>query len=100
VAKRKQNRKVVLAYSGGLDTSVIIKWLGENYGYDVVAFIADLGQEEDLAAIRAKALATGAVKAIVRDLRREFAERYVLPALQAGAIYEGKYLMATASAAR
>jgi argininosuccinate synthase len=91
-----KNKKIVLAYSGGLDTSVIIKWLGEKYGYDVIAFIADLGQEEDLKAIRAKALKTGAVKAIVRDLRREFAEQYVVPALQAGAIYEGKYLMATA----
>jgi len=70
VAKQKKNKKIVLAYSGGLDTSVIIKWLGEKYGYDVVAFIADLGQEEDLKAIRAKALKTGAVKAIVRDLRR------------------------------
>jgi argininosuccinate synthase len=95
MAKTKR-KKVVLAYSGGLDTSVIIPWLGENHGYDVVAFIADLGQEEDLAAIRAKALKTGAVKAIVRDLRREFAAQYVLPALQAGARYEGKYLMATA----
>ncbi|HEY5999762.1 MAG TPA: argininosuccinate synthase [bacterium] len=95
MAKTKRP-KIVLAYSGGLDTSVIIPWLGETYGYDVVAFIADLGQEEDLRAIRAKALKTGAVKAIVRDLRREFAEQYVLPALQAGAQYEGKYLMATA----
>ena len=76
----KKNKKIVLAYSGGLDTSVIIKWLGEKYGYDVVAFIADLGQEEDLKAIRDKALKTGAVKAIVRDCRREFAEQYVLPA--------------------
>ena len=67
------NGLVVLAYSGGLDTSVIIKWLGEKYGYDVVAFIADLGQEEDLQGIRAKALKTGAV-AVVRDRRREFAE--------------------------
>ncbi len=88
-------KKVVLAYSGGLDTSVIIKWLGER-GYDVVAFIADLGQGEDLKAIRRKALQTGAVKAVVKDLRREFARRYVLPALQAGAVYEGKYLLATA----
>jgi len=93
---KSQKSKIVLAYSGGLDTSVIIKWLGEKYGYDVIAFIADLGQEEDLKAIRAKALKTGAVKAIVRDLRREFAQQYVVPALQAGAIYEGKYLMATA----
>jgi argininosuccinate synthase len=93
---RSDRKKIVLAYSGGLDTSVIIRWLGERYGYDVVAFIADLGQEEDLKAVRAKALKTGAVKAIVRDCRREFAEEYVLPALQAGAVYEGKYLLATA----
>jgi argininosuccinate synthase len=91
-----KRKKVVLAYSGGLDTSVIIKWMGEKYGYDVVAFIADLGQEEDLEAVRKKALKTGAVKAVVRDCRREFAEQFVLPALQAGAVYEGKYLLATA----
>jgi argininosuccinate synthase len=91
-----KNKKIVLAYSGGLDTSVIIRWLGERYGYDVIAFIADLGQEEDLKAVRAKALKTGAVKAVVRDCRREFAEQYVVPALQAGAVYEGKYLLATA----
>jgi argininosuccinate synthase len=93
---RTGRKKVVLAYSGGLDTSVIIKWLGEHYGCDVIAFIADLGQGEDLKAIRNKALATGAVKAIVKDCRREFAERYVLPALRAGAVYERKYLLATA----
>jgi len=94
--KKKKAPKIVLAYSGGLDTSVIIAWLKERYGYDVVAFIADLGQGEDVEAIRRKARKTGAVKAVVRDCRREFAGHYVLPALQAGAIYEGKYLLATA----
>ncbi len=91
-----KRKKIVLAYSGGLDTSVIIKWLKERYDYDVIAFIADLGQGENVEAIRRKALKTGAVKAVVKDCRREFARRYVLPALQAGAIYEGKYLLATA----
>jgi argininosuccinate synthase len=94
--KTRNARKVVLAYSGGLDTSVIIKWLIDRYDYQVIAFIADLGQGEDVKAIRRKALRTGAVKAIVRDCRKEFAERYVLPALQAGAVYERKYLLATA----
>jgi argininosuccinate synthase len=75
---------------------VIIKWLAENHGYRVIAFIADLGQGENVDAIRKKALATGAAKAVVKDLRKEFAERYVLPALQAGAVYEKKYLLATA----
>ncbi len=92
----KGRKKVVLAYSGGLDTSVIIKWLIDRYDYQVVAFIADLGQGEDVKAIRRKALRTGAVKAVVRDCRKEFAEHYVLPALQAGAVYERKYLLATA----
>lgn len=93
---KKNRKKVVLAYSGGLDTSVIIPWLVEHYDYDVIAFIADLGQGENVKAIKSKALRTGAVKAIVKDCRKEFAERYVLPALQAGAIYERKYLLATA----
>jgi len=94
--KVKSRKKIVLAYSGGLDTSVIIKWLIDRYDYQVIAFIADLGQGEDVKAIRRKALRTGAVKAVVRDCRKEFAERYVLPALQAGAVYERKYLLATA----
>jgi len=96
IRKGTRKKKVVLAYSGGLDTSVIIKWLGEHYNCDVVAFIADLGQGEDLKAIRRKALDTGAVKAVVKDCRKEFTERYVLPSLKAGAVYERKYLLATA----
>lgn len=87
--------KVVLAYSGGLDTSVIIRWLIENYGCEVVAFIADLGQGEDLNAIRQKALKTGATKAIVKDLREEFVQDFVVPAIKANLLYEGKYPMAT-----
>jgi argininosuccinate synthase len=89
-------RKVVLAYSGGLDTSVMVTWLQENYGCQVVTLSADLGQDEDLEAIRGKALACGAVKAVVADLREEFAEEFVLPALKAGAVYEKKYPLATA----
>jgi argininosuccinate synthase len=89
-------KRVVLAYSGGLDTSVMVKWLIENHGCEVIAFAANLGQEENLEAIRQKALACGAVQSIVEDLQEEFARDYILPALQAGAIYERKYLLATA----
>ena len=87
--------KVVLAYSGGLDTSIIIPWLNENYGYDVIAFIADVGQGEDLDAVVAKAYKTGAKKAIVKDLREEFLNEYVFPAVRAGAVYEHKYMLGT-----
>ena len=87
--------KVVLAYSGGLDTSVIIRWLIENYGCEVVAFIADMGQGENLNPIRQKALKTGATKAIVKDLRQEFVQDFVIPAIKANLLYEGKYPMAT-----
>ncbi len=89
-------KKVVLAYSGGLDTSVMVKWLIEHYGCQVITLSADLGQDEDLEAIRSKALACGASKAVVEDLREVFARDYVLPALQAGAVYERKYFLATA----
>lgn len=91
-------RKVVLAYSGGLDTSIIIPWLRENYGAEVIAFCADLGQGEDLEAIRDKALRSGASKVCVEDLRRPFLEEYVFPMLKAGAVYEGKYLLGTSIA--
>ncbi len=87
--------KVVLAYSGGLDTSCCIKWL-EDHGYEVIAFIADLGQEDDYTKIRKRALATGAQKVHVLDLKKEFIEDYIFPALKASAIYEDKYLLATA----
>lgn len=91
-------RKVVLAYSGGLDTSVIIKWLIERYGCEVIAFIADLGQKEEMGAIKEKALKTGASKAIVEDVREEFVSDYIFPALKANAVYEGMYLMGTSLA--
>jgi len=91
-------RKVVLAYSGGLDTSVAVRWIAERYRCEVVCFCADVGQDEDLEAARAKALAVGAHKAIVRDMRGEFVRDYVWPALRAGALYEGQYLMGTSLA--
>lgn len=90
--------KVVLAYSGGLDTSIILKWLIETYNCEVVAFAADLGQGDDLKAIEQKALATGAVKARVEDLREEFVRDFVFPAFRANVIYEGQYLLGTAIA--
>ena len=76
---------VVLAYSGGLDTSIIIPWLNENYGLDVIAMVADVGQGEDIDAVVAKAHATGAKKVVVRDLREEFVRDYVFPTVQSGA---------------
>src|SRR5437867_9751752 len=91
-------RKVILAYSGGLDTSVIIPWLKETYGSAVIAVIADVGQPEDFDALRRKALASGADAAEVVDAKAEFATEYLFPALRAGAIYEGRYLLGTALA--
>jgi argininosuccinate synthase len=91
-------KKVVLAYSGGLDTSVILKWLIETYKCEVVAFAADLGQEEELDGLDAKAHATGAVKARIEDLKEEFARDFVFPAFRANAIYEGQYLLGTSIA--
>jgi argininosuccinate synthase len=91
-------KKVVLAYSGGLDTSIILKWLIETYKCEVVAFSADLGQDEELDGIEKKALATGAVKARIEDLREEFVRDFVFPAFRANAIYEGQYLLGTAIA--
>ena len=88
--------RVVLAYSGGLDTSVMVPWLGEKYNLDVVAFTADLGQGEDIEKIKAKALRTGAVDAVALDARNLFVDLFVWPALMAGALYEGKYPLATA----
>jgi len=90
--------KVVLAYSGGLDTSVILPWLKETYGYEVIAFAADLGQGEELAGIKRKALKSGAVKCIVKDLRKEFVEDYLWPMLKSGAVYENDYLLGTSIA--
>jgi argininosuccinate synthase len=90
--------KVVLAYSGGLDTSIIIPWLKENYAYDVIAMVADVGQGDDLEAVVEKAYKTGASKVVVEDLREEFLTGYVFPALKAGAVYEHKYLLGTSLA--
>lgn len=91
-------KKVVLAYSGGLDTSIIIPWLKENYGYEVIAMVADVGQGEELEPLEEKALKSGAAKFYLEDLRQEFVEDFVFPTLKAGAIYEGKYLLGTSFA--
>ena len=91
-------RKVVLAYSGGLDTSIIIPWLKESYGCEVIAMIGDVGQQEDLEAAKRKALATGASAASIEDLREEFITGYIWPTLRAGAVYEHKYLLGTSFA--
>jgi len=91
-------QKVVLAYSGGLDTSVIVPWLKENYGCQVICFCADVGQREDLSGLESKALASGASQLIVRDLKEELAEHYLFPMLRAGAIYERRYLLGTSAA--
>ena len=95
----KKINKIVLAYSGGLDTSVILPWLKDKYGCKVIAFAADLGQGRgELAGIKGKALASGADKCVVADLRREFAEQYCFKMLAAGAVYEHLYLMGTSIA--
>jgi argininosuccinate synthase len=91
-------KKVVLAYSGGLDTSIIIPWLRENYGCEVIAMIGDVGQQEDLEAARKKALTTGASSAQIEDLRQEFIVNYIWPTLRAGAVYEHSYLLGTSMA--
>jgi argininosuccinate synthase len=92
------SEKVVLAYSGGLDTSIIIPWLKENYSYDVIAMVGDVGQGDDLDAVVEKAYKTGASKVIVKDLREEFLAGYVFPTLKAGAVYEHTYLLGTSMA--
>lgn len=91
-------KKVVLAYSGGLDTSIIIPWLKENYGCEVIAYAADVGQGEELDPLNEKAIKTGASKIYIEDLKAEFVEDFIFPMLKAGAIYEGKYLMGTSVA--
>lgn len=91
-------KRVVMAYSGGLDTSVILAWLRETYGAEVIAFTADVGQGEEVEEARLKALATGAKKAHAVDLRREFVEEFIFPAVRAAAVYEGHYLLGTAIA--
>jgi argininosuccinate synthase len=90
--------KAVLAYSGGLDTSIVIKWLIETYGCEVIAYCADLGQEEELKTVKKKALKTGASKVYVLDLKEEFVKDYVFPMLRANAVYEGTYLLGTSIA--
>ncbi|MBN1967126.1 MAG: argininosuccinate synthase [Anaerolineae bacterium] len=90
--------KVVLAYSGGLDTSIIVPWLKENYGCEVICYTADLGQEEELDGLEEKAIKTGASKLIVEDLREEFLTDFVFPTMQAGAVYERTYLLGTSMA--
>ena len=90
--------KIVLAYSGGLDTSVIMRWLIEEYDAEVIAFCADIGQEEELDGLEEKAMSTGAKKIYIDDLRAEFAEDFVYPILRAGAVYESGYLLGTSIA--
>jgi len=92
-----KKEKVILAYSGGLDTSIILKWLSEK-GYDVIAYVANVGQKEDFDAIRDKALRTGASKVYISDLREEFVKEFIFPAIRANAVYEGRYLMGTSLA--
>ena len=94
----KDVSKIVLAYSGGLDTSVILRWLIETYQTEVVAFCADLGQGEELDRVREKALRTGASKVYIKDLREEFVRDFVFPCLKANAVYEGRYLLGTSMA--
>src|SRR5438270_13665523 len=90
--------KIVLAYSGGLDTSVILRWLKENYRAQIVAFCADIGQEEELTGLEDKALKTGASKCVVEDLQEEFVRDFIFQMIQAGAIYEGQYFLGTSIA--
>ncbi len=95
---KQHKMKIVLAYSGGLDTSVMVRWLLENYDCEVIGFVADLGQEEDLDAVRIKAVKTGAVRCHVVDLKEEFVRDYIFPILRANAVYEGSYLLGTSIA--
>src|SRR4051794_40700936 len=98
VSQEQQYKKVVLAYSGGFDTSVIVPWLRETYGVEVVCFTADLGQADELEGLDAKAKKSGASKLIIRDLRSEFLTDFILPTMRAGAIYEREYLLGTSFA--
>ncbi len=97
-ARKNKYERVCLAYSGGLDTSVILRWLIEEYDCEVVAYCADVGQEEELSGLPEKAAATGAVDCVIKDLREEFVRDYVYPAVQGCAVYEGVYLLGTALA--
>ena len=91
-------KKIVLAYSGGLDTTVIIPWLKENYDCEIVAVCVDVGQEADWASIKKRALDTGAASCYVADVKKEYVEDFVWPALKANAVYEDKYLLGTSTA--
>jgi argininosuccinate synthase len=97
-ASKVRRVKIVLAYSGGLDTSVILRWLKENYRAQIIAFCADIGQEEELAGLEKKALSTGASKCVIEDLKEEFARDFIFPMFQAGAIYENQYFLGTSIA--
>ncbi|MBU0573061.1 MAG: argininosuccinate synthase [Candidatus Margulisiibacteriota bacterium] len=94
----KNIKKVVLAYSGGLDTSVMIPWLKENYDCEVIAYAADVGQDEELKGLKQKAIKTGASKIYIEDLKQEFAEDFLVPMIKSGAVYEGEYLLGTSIA--
>ena len=93
-----EKKKVILAYSGGLDTSIIIPWLKENFDYEVIAVAGDVGQGEELAPLNEKAIKTGASKIYIEDLRDEFVKDFIFPTIKAQAVYEGKYLLGTAFA--
>src|SRR5438046_1319886 len=90
--------KIVLAYSGGLDTSVLLSWIREKYDAEMIAFCANIGQEEELKGLRQKALRTGAAKVYIDDLQEEFARDFIFPMIQAGAIYEQQYFLGTSIA--
>src|SRR5690554_3791887 len=96
--RMSEKQKVILAYSGGLDTSVIIPWLKENYDYEVIAVAGNLGQDEELKNLKEKALKTGASKIYIEDLQDEFVNDFIFPTLKAGAVYENKYLLGTSMA--
>ena len=95
---KEKVKKVVLAYSGGLDTSVIVKWLVETYGCEVIAFVADLGQAEELDGLKEKGRKSGASKVYLEDLKEEFVRDFIFPMLRANAVYEGGYMMGTSIA--
>ena len=94
----KQFKKVVLAYSGGLDTSIIIPWLKEHYGCEVIAVAADVGQGAELSGLEEKAIKTGASKLYIEDLQQEFVNDFIFPTMKAGAVYENEYLLGTSFA--
>lgn len=94
----KKYNKVVLAYSGGLDTSIIIPWLKENYGCEVIAVVGNVGQKDELEGLEEKAINTGASKIYIEDLTKEFVYDYIFPTIKSNAVYEGKYLLGTSFA--